>query len=56
MAKKTAEIELNRKITCAIKGSKAGLDRIEVPTHEWFYSHSTKDIFHYISGVFEAHP
>ena len=32
------------------------LDRIQVPTHEWFHSASSNELFHYETGVFAAHP
>ena len=47
---------LNRKLTAIIKGSRGVLDRIQIPTHDWFYSPDTNEIYHYDNGVFEAYP
>ena len=32
------------------------MDKIEVTTHDWFYSAKSNAIFHYDAGNFEAHP
>ena len=55
MARLAKERGINRKMTNAIKGYHQGLDRIEVPKYNWFYSHEAKEIYHYDNGVFEAH-
>ena len=47
---------LNRKLTAIIKGSRGVLDRIQIPTHDWFYSPGSNEIYHYDRGVFEAYP
>lgn len=46
---------VNRKMTTAIKGPRRGLDHIEIPKYEWFYSNVTKEIYRYTKGVFEAY-
>ena len=45
MARLARERGVNRRMTAAIKGSRAGLDRIEIPDHEWYYSVKTKEIY-----------
>ncbi len=47
---------LNRKLTAIIKGPRGVLDRIQIPTHDWFYSPGSNEIYHYDKGVFEAYP
>jgi hypothetical protein len=47
---------LNRKLTAIIKGSRGVLDRIQIPTHDWFYSPKYDELYHYTDGVFEAYP
>ena len=47
---------LNRKLTAIIKGSRGVLDKITVPTHDWFYSSTMNELYHYDRGVFEAYP
>ncbi|KAL7523119.1 hypothetical protein ACHAWF_000380, partial [Thalassiosira exigua] len=37
------------------KGAHVGLDCIEVPTGEWYYSSTKDELYHYDNGVFEAH-
>lgn len=47
---------INRKLGVITKGQRgAALDRIEVPTHDWFHSKKSNKIYHYHSGNFEAH-
>ena len=46
---------VNRKLTNAIKGTRGSLDRVEIPKYEWFYSDTTKEVYRYNEGVFEAH-
>ena len=47
---------LNRKLTAIIKGCRGVLDRVQIPTHDWFYSSDANELYHYDSGVFEAYP
>ena len=47
---------LNRKLTAIIKGPRGVLDRILIPTHDWFFSPQQNELYHYDSGVFEAYP
>ena len=54
MARKTTKMELNRKLNIAIKSPRTGLNIIEIPKHEWYYSETTKDLLRYNNGVFEA--
>ncbi|NCG03282.1 MAG: hypothetical protein GWP22_07470, partial [Actinomycetales bacterium] len=56
MIRTARERASNRKLTAITKGLRRGLDGIQVPTHDWFYSPSTNEIFHYSDGVFEAYP
>ena len=55
ISKRAKEREVNRKMTNAIKGYCQGLDRIEVPIFEWYYSDRTKEIYRYVQGVFKAY-
>jgi hypothetical protein len=47
--------EVNRKLTAIVKGAHEGLNMIEVPMGEWFYSHSNREIYRYDQGVFECY-
>ena len=38
------------------KGARGILDRIQIPTHDWFYSKKYDELYHYDDGVFEAYP
>lgn len=53
----TAELSaVNRKLTMITKGKRGVLDRIQVPTHDWFFSPRYDELYHYVDGVFEAYP
>ena len=57
MIRVAEERSINRKFTSITKGINDGaLDRIEVATHDWFYSIQTRKLYHYDSGNFEAYP
>ena len=45
MAQLARQLGVNCKMTTAIKGSGQGLNRIEVPLFEWYYSDNTKEIY-----------
>jgi hypothetical protein len=47
--------EVNRKLTALVKGAHQGLNLIEVPIGEWFYSRSNREIYRYDHGVFECY-
>ena len=47
---------MNRKLTAILKGTRGVLDRVQIPTHDWFYSPRLHELYHYDSGVFEAYP
>jgi len=47
MARITKERSINRKMTSARKGSRQSLDRIEVPTFDWYYSIEKAELYHY---------
>ncbi len=47
---------VNRKLTAIIKGQRGALKMILIPTHDWFYSESHRELYHYNSGVFDAFP
>ena len=55
MARLAHKRGVNRKLTNATKGVRTGLNRIEVPIFEWYYSEETREIYRYDSGVFEAY-
>jgi hypothetical protein len=54
--KKLERNAVNRKLTAITKGPRGALKMIQVPNHDWFYSESTRELYHYHNGVFEAHP
>ena len=57
MIRISEEISINRKLTDITKGINNGaIDRIEVPTHDWFYSIRMRELYHYEAGSFEAYP
>ena len=56
MKKTTIERQINRKLTAVTKGTHRQLDRIQIPTGDWYFSESSREIFHYDSGVWEAYP
>lgn len=47
---------MNRKLTAITKGRRGALNMIQVPTHDWFYSETSRELYRYHSGVFEAYP
>ena len=47
---------INRKLTAITKGPRGILDRIQIQTHEWFYSPKYDELYHFDEGVFEAYP
>jgi hypothetical protein len=55
MMREEKEREVNRKLTAITKGPRQSLNWIEVPTGEWYYSHTNKEIYKYNKGVFEAY-
>ena len=56
MKKTTIERQINRKLTAVTKGTHRQLDRIQIPTWDWYYSESSRELFHYDNGVWEAYP
>ena len=56
MKTKVEESQINRKLTAISKGSHSQLDRIQIPTGQWYYSEKGCEIFHYDKGVWEAYP
>ena len=56
MIRRTRESALNRKLTAITKGRRGVLDRIQVPTHLWFFSGKLHELYHYDNGVFESFP
>ena len=47
---------VNWKLTCILKSRSGAIDRIEIPTHEWFYSERSNELYHYDKGNFESYP
>lgn len=47
---------MNRKLTMVTKGPRGALDRIQIPSHDWFFSPKHDELYHYDKGVFEAYP
>lgn len=56
MKRKIKTTAMNRKLTAITKGPQGALKMIQVPTHDWFYSELSNELFHYHKGVFEAFP
>lgn len=56
MRRRIRESAINRKLTSVVKGRRGMIDRIQVPTHTWFFSPSSSELFRYDNGVFEAYP
>jgi hypothetical protein len=46
----------NRKLNSVVKGWHGVLDRIQVPSRDWYYSPSLQELLHFTDGVFEAYP
>ena len=55
MARLAHERVINQCRTNAFHGSGQGLDYIEVPRYEWYYSPLQKEMYQYADFVFEAH-
>ena len=47
--------QMHRKLTLLTKGPRSGLDFIQIPTKEWYYSPSVHELYHYSMGFFECH-
>ena len=56
MKRKMKQSAMNRKLTAVTKGRQGALNMIQVPTHDWFYSDTSRELYHYHHGVFEAYP
>jgi hypothetical protein len=56
MKRKVRECATNRKLSILTKGRKGSLDRIQIPTGEWYVSLQKGELYHYDKGVFEAYP
>ena len=46
----------NRKLSAITKGCHRQLDSVKTSSHDWFYSAKANELYHYVSGTFEAHP
>jgi hypothetical protein len=47
---------MNSTLNLIVKGQHSGLDHIEVPTHNWYFSPTENELYHYTHGVFESFP
>ncbi|KAL7552654.1 hypothetical protein ACHAWF_015884 [Thalassiosira exigua] len=56
MARVTKDRAMHRKLSAIIKGRKGVLERVQVPTHDWYYSAHWNEIYRYDRGSFEAYP
>lgn len=56
MIRTTKDNAVNRKLRMITHGLQGTLDRIQIPTHDWFYSAKYDELYHYADGVFEAYP
>jgi hypothetical protein len=48
-------VSMHQKLTRIIKGSRTGLDYVEVPTGEWYLAKDINELYHYDDGLFECH-
>jgi hypothetical protein len=55
MIKQMHIVSMHQKLTRITKGSRGGLDYIEVPTGEWYYSTEHNELYHFDHGLFECH-
>jgi hypothetical protein len=56
MKRKVKESQVNNKLRAVLKGTHSQLDRIQIPTGDWYHSEKECEIFHYNHGVWEAYP
>ena len=56
MIRSAKENAVNRKLSIITKGPRGVLDRIQIPSHDWFHSQRHAELYHYANGVFEAYP
>jgi hypothetical protein len=47
---------VDKRLTSVLKGNHSRLTMIQVPTHDWFYSEKSNELFHFTEGVFECYP
>jgi hypothetical protein len=45
---------VNRMLTAIMKGQRGALKVILIPTHDWFYTETQQELYHYTNGVFDA--
>ena len=55
MLRQLHDSQMHRKLTYITKGAHSGLNYIDKPTSDWYYSDSEHELHHYESGVFQAH-
>ena len=55
MIQKLQNKQMHLKLSRISKGPRGALDYIEIPTHDWYYSPKTNELYHYDNGVFETH-
>ena len=56
MKKTVEDRQINRKLSAVTNGVHSQLDRIQIPTHDWYYSAKESELYHYDQGVWEAYP
>ena len=56
MKKTVEDRQINRKLSAVTKGTHSQLDRIQIPTNEWYYSAKEAELYRYDNGVWEAYP
>ena len=56
MVRTARDRAVNRKLKAVTKGRQLTLDRVQVPTHEWYHSRKGKELYRYDQGNFEAYP
>jgi hypothetical protein len=47
---------VDKRLTSVLKGNHSRLTMIQVPTHDWFYSEKSNELFHFTEGIFECYP
>ncbi len=46
----------NRKLSMVMKGYSRGVEKLQVPEHDWYHSQQKRELYQYHQGVFEAYP
>ncbi len=47
---------MNRKLSMTVKGYSGGVEKLQVPDHDWYNSEWKRKLYQYHQGVFAAYP